>query len=73
MLNERFQAKEGAGLAVCLRASRLRRSGGGEEGDAVDFSEPSGWVATGGIKHGDFVTFGEAFVKPFLGDLGAFI
>jgi hypothetical protein len=25
MLNERFQAKEGAGLAVCLRALRLRR------------------------------------------------
>ncbi len=39
----------------------------------MDFSEPSGWVATGGIKHRDLVTFGEAFVKPFLGDLSAFI
>ena len=39
----------------------------------MDFSDPSWWVATGGVKHGDFVTFGEAFVKPFLGDLGAFI
>ncbi len=38
----------------------------------MDFSDPSWWVATGGVKHGDFVTFGEAFVKPFLGDLSAF-
>jgi hypothetical protein len=37
----------------------------------VNFSDPSGWVATGGVKPGDFVTFGEALVKPFLGDLGA--
>ena len=50
-----------------------RRSIGSKEGDAVDFSDPSWWVATGGVKHGDFVTFGEAFVKPFLGDLSAFI
>jgi hypothetical protein len=39
----------------------------------VDFSDPIWWVATGGVEHGDFVTFGEAFVKPFLGDLSAFI
>ncbi len=38
----------------------------------MDFSDPIWWVATGGVKHSDFVTFGEAFVKPFLGDLGAF-
>jgi len=44
----------------------------GEEGDAVDFSEPSGWVATGGIKHGDFVAFCEAFVDPILDDLRIF-
>jgi len=37
----------------------------------VDFSDPSWWVATGGVKHGDFVTFGEAFVKTILGDLSA--
>ncbi len=37
------------------------------------FPIQAGGVATGGVKHGDFVTFGEAFVKPFLGDLGAFI
>ncbi len=29
----------------------------------MNFSDPSWRVATGGIKHGDFVTFGEAFVK----------
>jgi hypothetical protein len=39
----------------------------------VNFSDPSWSVATGGVEHGNFVTFGEAFVKPFLGDLGAFI
>ena len=38
----------------------------------MDFSDPSWWVATGGVEHSDFVTFGEAFVKPFLSDLGAF-
>ena len=38
----------------------------------MDFSDPSRWVATGGIEHGDFVTFGEAFVDPFFRDLGAF-
>lgn len=38
----------------------------------MNFSDPSWWVATGGVEHGNFVTFGEAFVKPFLGDLGAF-
>ena len=32
----------------------------------MDFSDPSWWVATRGVKHGDFVTFGEAFVDPFL-------
>jgi hypothetical protein len=46
---------------------------GVHEGDAVNFSDPSWRFATGGVKHRDFVTFGEAFVKPFLGDLGAFI
>ena len=50
-----------------------RRSIGSKEGDAVDFSDPSWWVATGGVEHGNFVTFGEAFVKPIFGDLGAFI
>ena len=29
----------------------------------MDFSDPSWRVATGGVKHGNFVTFGEAFVK----------
>jgi hypothetical protein len=29
----------------------------------VNFSDPSWWVATGGVEHGNFVTFGEAFVK----------
>ena len=38
----------------------------------MDFSDPSWRVATGGVRHGNFVTFGEAFVKPFFGDLGAF-
>jgi hypothetical protein len=49
-----------------------RRSIGSKEGDAVDSSDPSGWVATGGGRHRNLVTFGEAFVKPFLGDLSAF-
>jgi len=41
-----------------------RRSDGGEEGDAVDFSEPGGWVAAGGVEHSDFMAFGEARVDP---------
>ena len=49
-----------------------RRSIGSKEGDAVDFSDPSGRVATGWIKHCNFVTFEETFVKPIFGDLGAF-
>jgi hypothetical protein len=38
----------------------------------VNFSDPSWWVATGGVKHGDFVAFCEAFVDPILHNLRAF-
>ena len=50
-----------------------RRSGGGEEGDAVDFSEPGGRVAAGGVEHGDFMAFGEAGVDPIFHDVRTFL
>jgi hypothetical protein len=49
------------------------RVGGGEEGDAVDFSEPGGRVAAGGVEHGDFVAFGEAGVDPIFHDVRTFL
>ena len=39
----------------------------------MDFSEPGGRVAAGGVEHGDFMAFGEAGVDPVFHDVRTFL